>query len=66
MSIEAHNKLRDTRWPERFTKDKSKIFLIVGKKENGDYTFATDISPNPFQVAQELEAISKSIKKKYL
>jgi len=65
MKVEEHNKIRTDKWGERFNKDKSKIFLVVGKKEDGSYTFATDISQNPYAVAQELQIISKAINKKY-
>lgn len=65
MSIESHNKIRTDKWGERFNKDESKIFLIVGMKKDGSYTFATDISQNPFAVSAELQVISKAIQKKY-
>jgi hypothetical protein len=65
MITEAHNKLRAEKWTSQFNKEESKIFLIVGKKEDGTYTFATDMGKNPFKVSQELSAISKALHKKY-
>jgi hypothetical protein len=65
MKTEDHNKIRTDKWGDRFNKDESKIFLMVGKKKDGTYTFSTDLNKNPFAVAQELQIISKAINKKY-
>lgn len=62
MQTEEFNRQRVERWVEKFNKDESRVFLMVGLKQSGNYTFIADNSQTPEKVAQKLEDLAKAIR----
>ena len=65
MTTEKFNKLRSKEWLKIFNKDESRLFMMVGIKQNGSYSFMADPSQTPQKIAQELEELAKSIRMQY-
>lgn len=62
MDTKEFNNIRSQKWVKRFTDDKSRIFLIVGMKENGAHTFVMDESQTKEKIAQKLEELAKAVR----
>lgn len=58
------NRIRSDEWVKKMTKDESRIFLIVGMKQNRAFTFVCDESQTPEKIAQKLEDLAKAIRLK--
>jgi len=63
MTTKEFNKGRSSKWIKQFNLDKSRIFLIVGIKENGNYTFVVDESQSVEKVVETLELLAKLVRK---
>lgn len=62
MTTEQFNKTRSEKWVQRFSNDESRLFLMVGIKENGAYTFVMDESQTKEKIAQKLEELAKAVR----
>ena len=62
MNTKEFNDIRLEKWKKRFTDDESRIFLIVGMKENGAYTFVADESQAPLKIAEKLYELAEAVK----
>ena len=56
--------MRSEEWIKKFNEDKSRIFLMVGVKQNGSYTFVADESQNPEKISQKLRELSETVRMK--
>lgn len=62
MTTEQFNKTRSEKWVKRFTDDESRLFLMVGMKSNGSYTFVMDESQTKEKIAQKLEELASAVR----
>lgn len=62
MTTPQYNKARTDTWLKKFNEDESRIFLIVGMKQNGNFTFQADAVLTPLKIAEQLEGIAKAIR----
>lgn len=62
MTTKEFNKMRTEQWAEVFTQDKSRIFMMVGCKQDGTLTFLADESQTLEKIAQKLEEMAKEIR----
>lgn len=62
MDITKFNAERSEAWTKKFNADNARIFLIVGKKENGNFTFITEEGATKERVAQQLEQLAKAVR----
>ncbi len=66
MTTKKFNKHRLDTWVKTLDKDEARIFLIVGMKDNGDYTFIADESMTLEDIAQIFERLVKLIRREQL
>lgn len=64
MTTKEFNKGRADEWLERMTKDEARLWMMVGMKENGAYTFMVDAGLTQEGIAQRLENMAKAIRTK--
>lgn len=62
MNTKEFNDARSEKWVKRFINDESRIFLIVGIKQNGAYTFVMDESQTKEKIAQKLEELARAVR----
>jgi hypothetical protein len=62
MTTHEFNKTRSEKWVKRFTDDESRLFLMVGVKQNRSYTFLMDESQTKEKIAQKLEELAKAVR----
>lgn len=63
VTTKEFNDARTDKWKQQFTDDESRIFLIVGMKQNGTYSFVSDETQSKEKIAQKLEEIAKAVRK---
>lgn len=61
MTTKQFNEARSKKWIERFNNDDSRIFLIVGMKKGGNYTFLSDETQTKQKIAQKLNELSRLV-----
>ena len=64
MTTKNFNETRASICLDKMSKDESRIWLMVGMKENGAYSFVADDKLTPEKVANELETLAKAIRLK--
>lgn len=62
MDSTLFNKERCENFLTKMNKDESRIFLMVGMKEDGTSTFVSDNTFTPERLASFLEGMAKSIR----
>ncbi len=64
MTTKTFNKNRCSKWLKVFNKNKSRVFLMVGMKEDGLFSFVFDESQDADEIASNLESLAKLVKLK--
>ena len=64
METKKFNEGRASVWINQMTRDESRVWLMVGMKENGSYTCVGDEGLTPEGIADRLETLAKAIRLK--
>jgi len=62
MDTKEFNEMRAESYVKKLTTDESRLWLVVGMKENWNHTFVADENLTPLSVAEKLERIVKAIR----
>jgi hypothetical protein len=65
MDTQEFNEMRAESYTKKMTADKSRLWLMIGMKEDGSHTFVADDSLTPLSVAEKLERIAKIIRQQH-
>ena len=64
MNTKEFNDERAKVWLDKMSKDESRIWMIVGMKQNNAYTFMADTALTPEKIADRLETLAKAIRER--
>ena len=64
MTTKDFNKDRAEAWLDKMNKDESRLWLMVGMKQNGSYTCVGDEILTPNGIADRLETLARAIRMK--
>jgi hypothetical protein len=64
MTTSEFNNKRVAEWTAKFNADESRVFLIVGMKQDDSYSILGDPAISPQRMADKLEELASLLRKK--
>ena len=64
MNTKEFNEKRAEAWLKKFNADESRLYFMVGLKQNGALSFMADPGLNPSKIADKLESLARGVRER--